>query len=81
MCACKWMRPAAFRMKLSYSSAQMSGAPQIVEETFSDWRDVQGVRFPFKTMITQGGRKFGEATVQKIQINSGLKPEELSKKP
>lgn len=68
-------------ISVSYSSSQMSGAPEIVEETFSDWRDVQGVRLPFKTVIMQGGRKFAESTVQSIRINAGLKPEELSRKP
>lgn len=67
--------------KLSYQSSQMAGAPTTVEETYSDWRDVGGVKLPFKVSITQGGRKFAEASVQEILINQGLKAEDLARKP
>jgi zinc protease len=64
-----------------YKETGMGGPPSEVTETFSDWRDVDGIKLPFKVLMEQNGQKVGEATVSEIKLNSGLKPEELSKKP
>jgi len=64
-----------------YKETNMGGPPSEVTETFSDWRDVDGIKLPFKVLIEQNGKKTGEAVVSEIKLNSGLKPEELSKKP
>ena len=58
-----------------------NGGPSAVEETFSDWRDAGGLKAPFKTTIQQNGKKFADVTVQEFKLNTGLKAEELSKKP
>jgi len=68
-------------LRLTYQSEQLAGAPVPVEEEFSDWREVNGVKLPFRVSITQGGKKFADAAVQEIRLNQGLKAEELSKKP
>lgn len=68
-------------LKISYQGAAMGGPPQPVEETYSDWRDVSGIRLPFKWTILQAGKKFADVTVQEYKINSGLTDQELSKKP
>ena len=52
-----------------------------VEEIFSDWRDVDGIRLPFQWSVMQGGKKFAGVTVQDYKINSGLTAETLGKKP
>ena len=57
------------------------GHPAEIEENFSDWRDVSGIKVPFRISITQGGRKSTEITVTDYKLNTGLKPEDLSKKP
>ncbi len=67
--------------KQIYSETDMRGAPSEVKETFSDWRDVGGVKLPFKVQIEQGGKPQGVVTVSDIKINTGLDPAELSKKP
>jgi len=64
-------------LKRIYSSA----GPVEVEETFSDWREVDGVRLPHKSVVTQGGKPAAESTIQEWKLNGGLKPEELSQKP
>jgi zinc protease len=55
--------------------------PAEVVETFSDWRDAGGLKMPFKVLIQQDGRKLGEVTVSEYRFNTGLKVEDLSKKP
>src|SRR5579883_588811 len=55
--------------------------PAAVVETFSDWRDAGGVKMPYKIGIEQNGRKMGDVTVFEYRFNTGLKAEDLSKKP
>jgi hypothetical protein len=54
---------------------------QIITQAFSEWREVGGIRLPYKWTVMQGDRKFATATVEDYKINSGLTPETLSKKP
>lgn len=67
--------------KLTYSSMPMQGAPAEVVETYSAWRAVNEVMLPFEYTIDQGGTRFGEAKISSHRLNTGLKTEELSKKP
>ena len=55
--------------------------PSEVVESFADWREAGGIKMPFKLTLQQDGRKLGEATVSGYQFNTGLKEEDLSKKP
>ena len=55
--------------------------PAAVEEALSEWRDAAGVKLPYKKTIVQGGKHFADITIQEYQVNSGIKPEELSQKP
>jgi zinc protease len=52
-----------------------------VEQVYSDWREVNGIRLPFAWTILQGGKKFASVTVADYKVNSGLTQEEISKKP
>ena len=63
-------------VKLSYQES-----PASIEETLADWRDVNGVKLPFKKTITQSGKNYAIVTIQEYQLNAGIKPEELSQKP
>lgn len=67
-------------LKLSYETAGMNGPAQ-VEETFSAWRDVNGIKVPFERTVTQDGKKFIDVHVRDYKINTGVTPEQLSKKP
>jgi hypothetical protein len=67
-------------LKLSYQEAGPQG-PAAVDEVYSDWREVSGVRVPFAWTVMQGGQKYAEVKVQDYKINSGLTLEALSKKP
>jgi zinc protease len=67
-------------VKLSYQEAGAAG-PGSIEQIFSDWRDVNGLRLPFQWTVMQGGKKFADVKIQEYKINSGLTDETLSKKP
>ena len=51
-----------------------------VERQYSDWKDVTGVKFPFKTVIVQGGKAAGITIVETVQTNTGVKLQEIMKK-
>jgi len=66
--------------KLSYQQSPAEGGTS-VEEVFSDWRDVDGLKLPFQRTVMQGGKKFATLTIQEYKINSGLTAEQLGTKP
>jgi outer membrane lipoprotein-sorting protein len=52
-----------------------------MEEEWSDLRDVNGIKVPFKITMRQGARKLADITVQDVKINTGATEEQLSKRP
>jgi zinc protease len=52
-----------------------------VVEGYSDWRETAGIKMPFKGSLQQDGKKVGDVTVAGYQFNTGLKADDLSKKP
>ncbi len=71
--------PSGLPVKMTYEGEGMGG-PATIEETYSDWRPVDGVQFAFAATIVQGGKKFADVKIQDCKINSGLSVEELGKK-
>jgi zinc protease len=67
--------------KVSYDTPQAAGPPIYSEDMFEDFRDIGGVKVPFKLTINQGGRKFADVTVNEYRINVGLKAADLAKRP
>jgi zinc protease len=65
----------------SYQQVQPVGQPTAVTIAFSDFRDVAGIKLPFKMTLSQGDKKVGESVVSEYQLNSGVKPEDLAKQP
>jgi zinc protease len=65
-------------VKLRYQSIQMTGTPSKLEDTFADWREVNGVKVPYQTTVTREGAPYAEVTVQEYDINGGLSPEALA---
>jgi outer membrane lipoprotein-sorting protein len=63
-----------------YTEASASG-PVERAEIFSDWRDVDGIKMPYKAVQQENGTKRLEVTVSEYRINSGISAEQLSKRP
>jgi pimeloyl-ACP methyl ester carboxylesterase len=55
--------------------------PRQRAETFSDWRDVGGIKMPYKAVQHENGAKLLEVSVSEYRINSGTIASELGKRP
>jgi len=75
------MGPNGLPASVLYDSANVAGPPVAVEEDLSDFREVGGVKLPYVVKIMQGGQKFADVTVAEYRLNSGLKAQDLGKKP
>ena len=49
--------------------------PTEIETTLSDYRDVDGIKLPFKQTIVQNGQPGGESVTQIIEINPEIPPD------
>ena len=65
----------------TYTDIGSGGAPAQTADIFSDWREVAGIKLPFKAIQLENGMKMLEVTVSEYKINSGLSAAELSKRP
>jgi zinc protease len=52
-----------------------------VIETYSDYREVSGLKLPYKVVITIAGKKFQDLTIGNVQINTGIRIQVLGKRP
>ena len=68
-------------VKEVYRAAQPAGPPGEMEEIFEDFVETGGIKAPHKILVNQGGKKFAELTIVEYKLNSGIKVEDLSKKP
>lgn len=58
-----------------------TGGPADIEEIYSDYREVSGIRVPFRIETTQNGFPFLKIAIVEVKINTGVDPAELGKKP
>jgi len=63
-----------------YEASTSSGMFPVIE-TYSDYRDLNGLKIPYKIAITLSGRKYQDLTMKSMQINVGLKTADLEKRP
>jgi len=66
---------------ITYPAVHVSGPEMEVQDTFSDYRDVNGIKVPFRIVIRQGGEKFADVTLKDVKFNSGLNLADLEQKP
>lgn len=67
--------------QLLYESQQPNGPPQPVEEEYSDFREVNGIKVPFHVTYHEGGKHLADAAITQFQINTGLQLGDLERRP
>ncbi len=68
--------------KVEYAAPAMGNTPGMtIDETFDAFEEVDGIKVPKHLTIMQDGHKAAEIVVQSLKVNTGLKVEDLSKKP
>jgi zinc protease len=63
----------------SYTGPIMGRPPGEIEETFSDFRDVGGIKLPFHITATYNGQKAVEQKYSEFKINPGVSDETFRK--
>lgn len=64
----------------SYIGQGMMGAPGEMLESFSDMREVAGIKIPFRIVTTSAGKRTAEQRVKEFKINPGV-PNNAFQKP
>jgi zinc protease len=67
--------------QLHYELVSDRGQPVLMEENYSDFRDVNGIKLPFAVTIYQNGQKYAQGVVSELKLNQGLKAEVLQRRP
>jgi hypothetical protein len=67
--------------KVEYNSPGMNGASSTIDETYEAFEDVDGIKLPKHLTIVQDGHKYADVLIESVKLNTGLKSDDLSKKP
>jgi zinc protease len=67
--------------RVTYDTPQAVGPPIYTEDVYEDYREVEGLKLPFRIIINQGGSKFAETSVMDFKLNTGLKVADLARRP
>lgn len=67
--------------ELNYEIVGDRGQVTMVRETLSDYRDVNGIKLPFRIAVLQNGSKYADGVISEIKLDQGLKPEVLQRRP
>lgn len=65
-------------VQLRYQGMSMTGAPASIVEDLSDFREIEGVRVPFKSVLSQDGKKVREITVSEVTVNAEVDESQFS---
>jgi zinc protease len=68
-------------VKEVYREAGPAGPPAAMEEVFDEFGEAGGIRAPKKITVKRDGAKYAELSITEYKVNSGIKPEDISKKP
>lgn len=66
--------------EMKYQTMTQSGPAEAVE-LLDEWKAVDGIQFPHRITVEQGGRKFADIRVTSIAVNQGKTVEHASQKP
>ena len=64
---------------LSYHAAQTGGPGLPVEERIEEWKDINGLKIPWRITIAQAGEVYAELRVQDFRWNTGLNAADLAR--
>ncbi len=64
-----------------YDAINVSGPRVPVQEDYSDFRDVAGIKVPFASKVMRAGQKFADMKITDLKVNTGLKEVDLGKRP
>jgi zinc protease len=67
-----YIDPATSLIVMKRFTASLMGPPAETDEVYSDYRDVAGVKMPFKTVTKQAGKTRADSTVGEAKVNPGL---------
>jgi len=67
--------------KLTYREAGPMGPPATMDESFTDFDNVGGLRVPKTVTVARDGAKYAEVSVTQYKLNSGVKSEDITRKP
>ena len=68
-------------VKKAYRAPSQRGGLADIEEIYSEYKEVSGIKVPFRVQVTQNGSNFMEASVTEVKFDTGLDPSDLAKKP
>lgn len=67
--------------KLLYELAFDKQRVMFVEEAYSDFREVDGIKLPFAIQVNRNGVKYSDGVISEYKFNQGLKVEVLQRRP
>ena len=56
--------------RLSYDAVSVTGTAPNVQESYADFRDIGGLKIPYKISMMNGGKPYGDLTVSDFRINT-----------
>jgi zinc protease len=65
---------------VQYEAVTVDGQLSVID-TYSDYRDVNGIKVPHQVDILVGGKKFQTIHVTNVRLNTGLKIQDLERRP
>ena len=74
-----YVDPASKLIVAKRFTASVMGPPAETDEVYSDYRDVNGIQIPFKTVTSQEGKPRTEMTVSEAKINPGVEDSAFKK--
>jgi zinc protease len=75
-----YIDPATNLIVMKHFTAALMGPPAETDELYSDYRDVSGVKIPFRTVTKQGGKTRADTTASEIKVNPGIADSAYQKK-
>ena len=67
-------------LKKAYRAPSQMGGLADLEEIYSEYKEVSGIKVPFCVQVTRNGSKFMEVSLTEVKFDTGVKPPDLAKK-